>query len=318
MTDNLNIAIPSKPEMLNETDTEGTYEISGLYPGYGNTLGNALRRILLSSMPGAAITAIRIRGVSHEFSTVKGVQPDVLTVVLNMKNIRIRTNTDVFPQTITLKKKGKGVITAGDFESPTQLDIINKDLVIAEITDDKGELNIEADIHQGIGFCAREDLVKERETTSVGSIMVDAIFSPVKRSSYEVQNMRVGDRTDFNRLNIYIETDGTVAPREALERALRTMIAQFEAMLGFQSDNGENMRSMEREAEKNLRTVGIADLGLTASVENILEKNNIKTMKDILKKGTVGISDIPGIGVKAVEEIKNSLERKGIVLKDNE
>ena len=115
MTEYINIVIPSKPEMLSETDTEGTYEISGLYPGYGNTLGNALRRMLLSSMPGAAITAIRIRGVSHEFSTIKGIRQDVLTIVLNMKNIRIKANTDVFPQTITLNAKGKGVITAGDF-----------------------------------------------------------------------------------------------------------------------------------------------------------------------------------------------------------
>ena len=315
MTEYINIAIPSKPEMVSETDTEGVYEISGLYPGYGNTLGNALRRMLLSSIPGAAITTIRIRDVPHEFSTITGVQPDVLTIIMNMKNIRVRAHTDVFPQTIRLKKTGVGVITAGDFETPTQIEVINKDLVIAEITDKKAEIDIEADVYRGVGFRPREEL---SENPAVGSIVVDATFSPVKRSSYEVQSMRVGDRTDFNRLSISIETDGTITPREALERALRAMIAQFEAMLGFQSDNDERMKEMEREAEENMKTIKIEDIELSAGVVSILEKNNIKTVTDILKKGVIGIRDIPGIGSKTVEEIKDRLERKGVVLREEE
>ena len=311
MTEYINIAIPSKPEKVHETETEGTYEISGLYPGYGNTLGNALRRMLLSSIPGAAITTIRIRGVPHEFSTIDGVQQDVLTIIIGMKNIRIKANIDVFPQTITLSKKGKGLVTAGDFDVPSQVEIMNKDLVIAEITSDKGELHIEADIYNGVGFHTREEL---GEDTEVGSITVDAIFSPVRRSSYEVQNMRVGDRTDFNRLSIFVETDGSISPREALEKAIRTMISQFEAMLGFQSVTEES--KMRKEIEDNMRIIDIKDLELSASVTNILEKNNIKTVMDILRKGTIGIRDLPGIGSKAIEEIKTRLEDKGIVLKD--
>ena len=315
MTEYLNIAIPSKPEMVEETETEGTYEISGLYPGYGNTLGNALRRMLLSSVSGAAITTIRIHGVPHEFSTIDGVKPDVLTIIMNMKNIRVKANTDTFPQTMVLKKKGKGVVVAGDFEVPSQLDIINKDIVIAEITDSTAELQIEADVHSGVGFRPREDF---NEDSAVGSIVVDAIFSPVKRSSYEVHNMRVGDRTDFNRLNIFIETDGTITPRDALEKVLRTMISQFEAMLGFQADDGEKMKEMEKEVEDNMKTINIEDLELSASVVAILESNNIKTVMDILKKGVSGIRDLPGIGAKAVEEIKDCLEERGIVLKDGD
>lgn len=317
MTEYLNIAIPSKPETVSETATEGTYEISGLYPGYGNTLGNALRRMLLSSIPGAAITAIRINNVPHEFSTIDGVTPDALMVVMGMKNIRVRANTDIFPQTITLNKKGKGAVKAGDFEAPTQLEIINKDLVIAEITDDKAKLEIEADIRSGVGFHSRELM---NENVSIGSIVVDAIFSPVKRSSYEVHNMRVGDRTDFNRLSIFIETDGTIKPREALEKALRTMISQFEAMLGFQEDEKEKekkMAAMEKEAKDNINAISIADLDLTAGVMNTLEANNIRTVMDILKKGVTGIREIPGIGTKAIEEIKERLERRGVVLKDS-
>ena len=313
MTEYINIAIPSKPEMINETDTEGTYEISSLYPGYGNTLGNALRRMLLSSIPGLAVTTIRIRGVPHEFSTIDGIRQDALTIIINMKNIRVKANTSSFPQTMILKKKGKGVITANDFETPSQIEIVNKELVIAEITDDKAELHIEADVQQGIGFRPREDLAEDSE---VGSIIVDAIFSPVKRSSYEVENMRVGDRTDFNRLTLFIETDGTITPREALEKAIRTMISQFEAMLGFQSSNDEKLKEIEKEAEDAMKTITIEDIDLSAGVITALEKNNIHTVMDILKKGMTGIREIPGVGTKAVEEITQQLEKRGVVLKD--
>ena len=315
MTEYINIAIPSKPEIVQETETEGTYEISSLYPGYGNTLGNALRRMLLSSIPGSAITTIHIHGVPHEFSALDGVKQDALTVVVNMKNIRIKANTDSFPQKIVLKKKGAGIITAGDFEVPSQIEIVNKDLMVAEITDDKTELHIEADVQQGIGFRPREDFSEDSE---VGSIVVDAIFSPVKRSSYEVENMRVGDRTDFNRLSLFIETDGTITPRQALEKALRTMLSQFEAMLGFQSENEEKMKEIEEEANESMKVITMSDLELSATVVNALEKNNIQTVMDVLKKGMTGIREIPGIGAKAVEEITSSLEERGIILKDTE
>lgn len=315
MTEYINIAVPSKPEIINETDTEGTYEISSLYPGYGNTLGNALRRMLLSSIPGSAITTIRIHGVPHEFSTLDGVRQDALTVIVNMKNIRVKANTDSFPQKIMLKKKGSGTVIAGDFEVPSQIEIVNKDLVIAEITDDKTELQIEADVYKGIGFRPREDF---SDDSAVGSIVVDAIFSPVKRSSYEVENMRVGDRTDFNRLTLFVETDGTITPRQALEKALRTIVSQFEAMLGFQSENEEKMEEMENEAKESMKTITVNDLGLSASVSSALEKNNLRTVMDILKKGVTGVREIPGIGAKAVEEITKCLEERGVVLKDGE
>ena len=315
MTEYINIAIPSKPKMLEETDTQGTYEIAGLYPGYGNTLGNALRRMLISSIPGAAITNIRIRGIPHEISTIDGIKQDALTIIINMKNIRMRTSTESFPQTMTLKKKGKGMVTAGDFEAPSQIEVVNKDLVIAEITDDKTELHIEADVQRGIGFRPREDF---SDDSSVESIVVDAIFSPVKRSAYEVQNMRVGDRTDFNRLIISLETDGTIAPREALEKALRTMIAQFEAMLGFQGGDEKKMEEMEKEAEESTNAIQIEELNLSAAVEGVLTKSGIRTVMDILKKGASGIREMPGIGPKAVEEIMKHLEERGIALKDTE
>ncbi|MDE0243532.1 MAG: DNA-directed RNA polymerase subunit alpha [Candidatus Kaiserbacteria bacterium] len=311
MTEYINIAVPSKPEMISEEGDRGTYEISNLYPGYGNTLGNALRRMLLSSIPGTAVTAVRIKNVPHEFSVIDGVKEDALTVVVNMKNIRVRANTEVFPQTITLKKSGVGPVTAGDFETPSQIEIVNKDLVIAEITDGKTELSIEADVLQGIGFRPREDLAS---SDAVDSIFVDAMFSPVRRSAYEVHNMRVGDRTDFNRLVVSIETDGTVTPRQALDKVVRTMIAQFEAMTGFQEEGKE--KKVAEEGASGSDTITIDDLGLSAGVVSILEKNEIRTVMDILKRGIVGIRDLPGIGDKAMEEIVTSLESRGISFKD--
>ena len=312
MTEYINIAVPSKPEMITETENKGTYEISNLYPGYGNTLGNALRRMLLSSIPGTAITAIRIKNVPHEFSAIDGVKQDALTIVINMKNIQVRANTEIFPQTLTLKKSGVGPVTAGDFDAPSQLEVVNKDLVIADITDDKTELAIEADVHRGIGFRPREDF---SDTESVDSIFVDAMFSPVKRSAYEVHNMRVGDRTDFNRLVINIETDGTVTPRQALDKVVRTMIAQFEAMIGFQGGEGGEARAEEGD-DSGMGSIKTEDLGLSAGVVSILEKNEIRTVVDILKRGIAGIRDLPGIGDKATEEIIACLGKHGVSLKD--
>lgn len=310
MTEYINIAVPSKPEMISEEGNKGTYEISNLYPGYGNTLGNALRRMLLSSIPGTAIAAVRIKDVPHEFSAIDGVKEDALTIVVNLKNVRVKANTKVFPQTLTLKKSGVGPVTAGDFEAPSQIEVVNKDLVIAEITDSKTELTIEADVLQGIGFRPREDFA---DSSSVDSIFVDAMFSPVKRSAYEVHNMRVGDRTDFNRLVVSIETDGTVTPRQALDRVVRTMIAQFEAMIGFQ-EGGDEEEVPDGAAESDM--IAVDDLGLSAGVVSILKKHEIRTVMDILKRGIVGIRDLPGIGDKAMEEIVSSLESRGISFKD--
>lgn len=313
MSENLNIIVASKPQVVSEEGNEGLYEISGLYPGYGSTLGNALRRMLLSSIPGNAITSIRIKGVPHEFSTISGIKEDVLNMVINMKNIKIKAHTEQYPQTITLKKKGKGKITAGDFETPSQVEIANKDLVIAEITDDKTSIEVEADVSSGIGFRPREDIVD----APVGSIVIDAVFSPVKRSSYEVHNMRVGNRTDFNSLKIFVETDGTITPRNALDTAIKTMIIQLEAMVSFQKDDDKKMKKMEKEVAEEVNSIKIEDLGLSATIVSNLERAGVKNVMDLLKKGITDTKDIQGIGEKAFSEISASLEERGLILKDD-
>lgn len=312
MSENLNIVVASKPQVISEEGNEGLYEISGLYPGYGSTLGNALRRMLLSSIPGVAITSVRIKGVPHEFSTIPGVKEDALEIVINMKNIKIGAHIDNFPQTLILKKKGKGKVTAADFKAPSQIEIANKDFVIAEITEDKVSLEIEVDISAGIGFRPREEILD----APVGSIVIDASFSPIKRSSYEVSNMRVGERTDFNSLKIFIETDGTITPRNALDTAIKTMITQLEAMGSFQKEDKKGMKQMEKEVTEEINAISVRDLGLSSGVVLSLENAGINNIMDLLKKGVSEIKLIPGIGEKSFSDISASLEERGLILKE--
>jgi DNA-directed RNA polymerase subunit alpha len=214
------IALPSKPRVVSENERTGTYEIDGLYPGYGYTLGNSLRRIILSSLPGAAVTHVKIPGVAHEFSTIEGVKEDVVTILLNIRKIRFKISTDE-SQTITLSVKGPKTVTAADLKLPGQVEVLNTEAVIADVTG-KASFELEIRAERGLGYIPKEQ--HQRERVEVGTIALDAIFSPIRRVNYEVENMRVGDRTDFNRLRVLIETDGTLSPREALEQSITTMI----------------------------------------------------------------------------------------------
>ena len=310
----INLVIPSKPEIISSEGNSATFAIEGLYPGYGNTLGSSLRRMLLSSIPGIAITKIKIKGVPHEFSVIDGIKEDVLQIILNMKNIKIKSNTESFPQSIKLVKKGKGKITASDFEVPSQVEIVNKDLHICEITDEKTELNIEAEVNRGIGFKPRDEELKENK--EVGVIVVDSVFSPVKRSSYEVKNMRVGERTDFNKLEIFIQTDGTLTPEEALEKSIKTMISQFQAMIGFQTDDKKRLESIEDDSKKETGSITIEELNFNTSILSLLKKNNINTLEDLLSIGLSGLKEMQGVGDKSVDEVVTKLEERGVVLKN--
>jgi len=203
-----NVTLPSKPRIVTEEEFRAVFEIDGLYPGYGHTLGNSLRRIILSSLPGAAITQVKIDGVEHEFSTMTGVKEDVITMLLNIKRIRLALHSEE-PVTMTLKKKGSGVITAADIEAPSQVEILSPQQPIAEITNKTTELDIEFTVERGLGYVPRE--VHQKDKVDIGTIALDAVFTPIRRANYEVENMRVGDRTDYNRLRIMIETDGTIS-----------------------------------------------------------------------------------------------------------
>lgn len=209
---------------ISDGDKEGVFEIEGLYTGYGVTIGNALRRVLLSSLPGAAITQVKITGISHEFTTLKGVSEDIVEIVLNLKRIRFRIHTTE-PQVLTLKVKGETVVTAQDIKTNAQVEVITPDAHIATITDKSTDLEMELTVEKGLGYVPDE--ARKAEKLPIGVIALDAIFSPVIRANFSVENMRIGDRTDYNRLRFVIETDGSITPSQALRKAARILQDYF-------------------------------------------------------------------------------------------
>lgn len=318
------IAVPSKPRVVTESERSGTYEIDGLYPGYGYTLGNSLRRIILSSLPGAAITHVKIPGVAHEFSTIEGVKEDVVTILLNIRKIRLKILTDE-PQTITLSVKGPKVVTASDLKSPGQVEILNPESHIAEITA-KTTLELELRAERGLGYIPKEAHQKER--VEVGTIALDAIFSPIRRVNYEVENMRVGDRTDFNRLRILIETDGTLGAREALEHSIETMIHQLKAIVGFKEEQAEEIDLKESEGvagggreeravvmDAEILKTRITELKLPQRVEAALDNASIRTVGGLVRKREDDLLSIEGLGQKGLQEIKRALSNLGLTLR---
>lgn len=317
------IALPSKPRVVSESERGGTYEIDGLYPGYGYTLGNSLRRIILSSLPGAAVTHVKIPGVAHEFSTIEGVKEDVVTILLNIRKIRFKLSTDE-PQTITLSAKGPAEISAGDLKLPGQVEILNPEQHIAEITG-KTTLELELRAERGLGYIPKEQHQKER--VEIGTIALDAIFSPIRRVNYEVENMRVGDRTDFNRLRIVIETDGTLAPREALERSIETMIHQLKAVVGFKEEeapetaapSGDSRSALREEKampmDAEMLKTRITELHMPQRVELALDNASIRTVGGLVRKREDDLLAIEGLGQKGLQDIKRALSNLGLTLR---
>ena len=325
------IGLPSKPKKVFEEGNSGVYEISGLYAGYGHTLGNSLRRIILSSIPGAGITSVKIEGVPHEFSKINGIKEDVITILLNLKKVRFKMNTDE-PQTAKISASGMTTVTAKDIDAPSQLEIMNKKEHIATLTSKEAKLNIEFTVEKGLGYVSREELKKDK--VNIGTIVLDAVFTPIKKVNYEVENMRVGDRTDYNRLIISVETDGSITPAEALEKSIETMIHHLKAIIGFQEkeeaeikkasvekketeeeeDKEEEKKEMEAGDKEVLKT-RVQDLELSARTLNVLETAGIRTLGGLAKKKESDLMEIEGAGKKVVQEIKRALGNYGLILK---
>jgi DNA-directed RNA polymerase subunit alpha len=319
------IIMPSKPRVVLEEGNKGVFEIDGLYPGYGHTLGNSLRRIILSSLPGASVTSIKIDGISHEFSTLDGIKEDVIIMILNIKKIRFKIASEE-PQTVTLSIKGPKKITAADIKTSGQVEILNSDLYLAEITG-KVNLNMEIKIEKGLGFIPKEILQKEK--VDIGTIAVDAIFTPIRRVSYEVENMRVGDKTNHNRLRILIETDGTLTPREALSRSIEIMINQLKAIVDFKEEEpilveekqekNEQITKEEEKSEDDFTDVlktRTDSLNLSTRTLNALTAANIRTLGGLARKKKEDLLEVEGIGEKGISEIKKVLSKYGFNLKE--
>ncbi|OGI61833.1 DNA-directed RNA polymerase subunit alpha [Candidatus Nomurabacteria bacterium RIFCSPHIGHO2_01_FULL_39_220] len=324
------MVMPSKPRVVLEEANKGVFEIDGLYPGYGHTLGNSLRRIILSSLPGASVTSIKIDGVSHEFQTLEGIKEDVIVMILNLKKTRFKMISDE-PQTVSLSVKGPKAVTAGDIKTGGQVEILNPELHIVEVTG-KINLNIEMKIEKGLGFIPKELFQKEK--VDVGTIAVDAIFTPVRWVSYEVENMRVGDKTNHNRLRISIETDGTLSAREALSRSIEIMINQLKAIIDFKEPEEEKVKKdKDVEDKKPARHASQGDAGggpdfadvlktrtdsldLSTRTLNALTGANIRTLGGLARKKREDLLEVEGIGEKGISEIKKVLAKFGLNLKE--
>lgn len=307
------ITLPSKPRVVSEENMQGVYEIDSLYPGYGHTLGNSLRRIILSSLPGAAVTQVKIEGVPHEFATIEGVRETVMEMLLNLKRVHFVLHGDE-SQTISLKAKGTTEVTAKDFNLPSQVEIMNPEQHICDLSG-KGSLELEATIERGLGYVSREVLTKDK--ADIGTIALDATFTPIRRVNYEVENMRVGDRTDFNRLRILIETNGAIAPKEALEHSIDIMINQLKAVIGFQESAQKNEKSEVSDTTIDAAKVKVADLELSPRVISALEEAGIKSAAGLARKSPSALKELDGIGEKAVEEISQVLAGFGLTLKND-
>lgn len=316
----LDIILPSKPKVVFEEDFKASFEIDGLYPGYGHTLGNSLRRIILASLPGAAITTIKIEGVDHEFDVIDGVKEDVINILLNLKKVALSLEGDE-PQTISLKASGIKDVTAADIKLPTQVEISNPEQPIATLTDKSSSLNIEMTVEKGLGFVPKDTLQKDK--VDIGTIAIDAIFTPIRRVNYEVENMRVGDRTDFNRLKIHVETDGTLTPREALEKSIEIMINQLKAIIGFkeevlETEDAKEVKEeapVEEEVDQEFLKTRIESLDLSVRTQNALTNANLRTVGGLIRKKEDDLLDIDGLGDKGIQEIKKAISNFGLTLK---
>jgi DNA-directed RNA polymerase subunit alpha len=319
------ITLPQKPKFVKIDEKTGKFVIEGCYPGYGATLGNSLRRVLLSSLSGSAVIAIKIKGVSHEFSTIPNVKEDAIQIILNLKQVRFKMHSAENIK-VNLKVKGEKEITASAIDCPSQVAVINKDAYIATITNAKGELEIEMEISNGIGYVPVEQ--QEREKKEVGVIAIDAIYTPVRRVNYTIDNMRVGKRTDFEKINLEISTDGTITPEVAFFKAVEILVNQFSAITSIDKEEkakekkeektGKEEEKEEKKGEKEEKSedVEVTELkNLSTRTLNVLEKSNVKKVKDILKLSEDQLKGLDGMGDKGVKEIKKAIGDFGFNLR---
>lgn len=306
-----------KPQIkvLDLNDTEGVFVIEPLERGLGHTLGNAMRRILLSSIPGAAVTSVRITGVQHEYSSIEGVREDTIEILLNLKELVIHLEDDE-QATVTLKATKAGEVTAADIDAPSNVQIINPEHYIATLTK-KGKLEIEMAVEKGRGYASAED--NEREGASIGVIPVDSVFSPVSNVTFRVEYTRVGQRTDFDKLTLMVRTDGSIKPDEAVSQGARIMIEHISLLANLAEEAGliEVFEATEAAATAGLDT-GISELDLNVRAYNCLQRAKIETLADLVSHTEDELLGIRNLGAKTVELIKEKLQARGLSLKSHE
>ncbi len=299
---------PSIVKVDDHSKTSSTFVVEPMHSGYGMTLGNSLRRVLLSSIAGAAVVSFKIDGVTHEFTTVKGVKEDVVDIMQNLKNVRFRVFSDE-PQSLRIIHKGKGLVTAKDIQLNADVEVVNPDQVIATVDDDKASFIMDLVVETGRGYRTIEEGALKKASDQVA---VDAIFSPVLRVRYKVENTRVGQMTDLDRLLITIETDGSISPSDAFEEASAILVNQYTALAGKTRVAATEHASVAGPTlgdgidEPALNTP-IEDLNLSARTTNALINNDIHTIKDLFSLSDTELRDLKGFGSKALDEVKERL-----------
>jgi DNA-directed RNA polymerase subunit alpha len=306
------------PRITHEEVTEerGIFVIEPLDRGFGYTFGNSLRRVLLSSLEGAAVTSVKIEGVAHEFTTLKGVREDVTDIILNLKSLICLLHGESPEVEVRLEKKGPGVVKASDIEAPADLEILNPDLEIANLSD-KGRLEVTLTIGRGRGYVPAE-LNRGPEHT-IGVIPVDSIFSPVRRVSYEVEAARVGQRTDYDKLTLDVTTDGSVSPRDAIAEAAEILIRQLAIFTDIDKIEGfAEAADAETEAPQahGMENFPIEELELGVRSYNCLKRVGIETIGDLVSKTETELAAIPNFGKKSIEEVRETLQAHGLTLRD--
>lgn len=312
------INIP-KVKLDKEDGNQAIFIVEPFYPGYGTTVGNALRRVLLTSLPGAAITAFKVVGVDHEFSTIEGIKEDVVEIMLNLKNLRFVLHQEE-PVMIKLKADKTGEVTGKNIELPSSVELVNPDQHIATITS-KTTLEMDIQIEKGRGYILSEN--SQAKELPIGMIAVDSVFSPIRRCSIQVQNTRVGERVDYDKLTLELETDGTIDAREAMKQASQILLDQFSIFGAEPSTPAEVEEKEEAEVKEEAKETGEEDLdkiknlsideiNLSIRTNNALTQNNIKKIKDILAIGRESLLEMKGVGERAVTEIADKLDDLGL------
>src|SRR4051812_13941133 len=310
------------PRIVHEEINEdrGVFVIEPLDRGFGYTFGNSLRRVLLSSLEGAAVTSVKVEGTSHEFTTLPGVREDVTDIILNLKNLIVLLHGESPEIEVHIAKKGPGAVTAADIQAPADLEILNPDLELANLND-KGKLEVTITIGRGRGYVPAENNRGPEHT--IGVIPIDSIFSPVRRVSYDVEAARVGQRTDYDKLRLDITTDGSIEPRDAMGMAADILIRQLAIFTDIDKIEGFGEAAAAAEAQEpslahGMENFPIEELELGVRSYNCLKRVGIETIGDLVGKSENELASIPNFGRKSIEEVKETLQQHGLNLRGEE
>jgi len=305
-------------ERLESDENYGRYEISPLERGYGTTLGNSLRRILLSSLPGAALTSVKVEGVKHEFSAIPGVVEDMTDLILNLKEVVVKYSGEE-ETTIRLEAEGEGEVTAGDFVSSGDVQVVNKDHHIATLAED-GRLVLEATVHKGRGYHTAEENKDLFDDNVIGLIPIDSSYSPIERANFNIENTRVGQVTDFDRLVLEVNTNGSIHPDDAISLAAKIMVEHLELFINLtdEIEDVEIMVEVEEEEKDKILDTTIEELELSVRSSNCLKRAGINTVEELVDKTEDDLMKVRNLGKKSLQEIKDKLDELELDLKENE